>query len=79
MAPAPGKEDVKAAYGVLQLLKDNLPKNCKLSIEREEEIVIKALTRHGNHLSAISVAPTHLDPFKLLCWNQQVREYQLTL
>ncbi len=57
-----------AAFGVLQLLKDNLPKVCNLSIQQEDEFVINALRRHGAHLSTHSIDQSHLDPFKLLCW-----------
>lgn len=58
----------RAAHGVLQSLKDNLPKNCELSVEREDEVVINALTRHDLHLSTHAIDQNHLDPFKLACW-----------
>ena len=61
-------ELTKAAYGVLLALKDNLPANCTLSIEQEEEVVITALKRHGAHLTVHTVDQNRLDAFKLLCW-----------
>jgi len=62
-------ENIKrAAYGALLLLKDNLPENCKLSIQDVDEIVIHALRRHGEHLATHAINQSHLDPFKLLCW-----------
>lgn len=63
-----GEEIKLAAFGALSALKDNLPDNCKLSIEDEDEVVISALKRHGEHLSTHAVDQGHLDPFKLLCW-----------
>ena len=59
----------KAALGALEILKDNLPENCKLSIiGDEEDIVVSALKRHGEHLSTHTIKQKHIDPFKLLCW-----------
>jgi hypothetical protein len=58
----------KEAFGALSALKDNLPKGCKLSIEDEDEVVISALKRHGEHLSTHAVNQGHVDPFKLICW-----------
>jgi hypothetical protein len=58
----------RAAYGALQVLKDNLPVNCELSIEREENVVMVALKRHSDHLLTHAVNQSHLDPFKLVCW-----------
>lgn len=64
-----GRDDMKkVAYGALLVLQDNLPSNCKLRIEDEEEIVISALKRHGDHISTHRVDQEHLDAFKLLCW-----------
>jgi hypothetical protein len=66
-----GSEDALAAsaFGVLALLKDNLAgKGYTLSIQDEDEVVIKALTQHGGHLSIIGIQQDHLDPFKLVCW-----------
>lgn len=62
-------EDIKrAAFGALQILKDNLPKGCELSIDKEDNIVIAALKRHGTHLHTHTVSQHHLDPYKLVCW-----------
>jgi hypothetical protein len=67
--PNAGSEDLKrAAFGALKLLKDNLPAHSKLSVAREDEVVISALSRHGIHLSTHAIDQAHLDPFKLLCW-----------
>jgi hypothetical protein len=61
-------ELTRAAFGVLLALKDNLPANCQLSIEQEDEFVITALKRHGAHLTVHTVDQNRLDAFKLLCW-----------
>jgi hypothetical protein len=58
----------RAAFGALQMLKDNLPKGCKLSIDKEDNVVIIALKRHGTHLDTHQVSQHHLDPYKLVCW-----------
>jgi hypothetical protein len=58
----------RAAFGALQILKDNLPEGCKLSIDKEDNVVITALKRHGTHLDTHTVSQHHLDPYKLVCW-----------
>jgi hypothetical protein len=63
-----GEEMKRAAYGALQLLKDNLPPECKLSVSNEDNFVICALRRHGAHLSIHTISQDNLDPLKLLCW-----------
>jgi len=68
MADPTPVEMKRAAFGALQVLKDNLPENCKLSIEDEDEFVISALKRHGAHLTTHTISQRHVDPFKLLCW-----------
>ena len=61
-------EMMEAAFGALQILKDNLPENCKLSVENEYNVVFTALKRHSEHLNTHAVRQKHIDPFKLLCW-----------
>jgi hypothetical protein len=63
-----GEDLKKAAYGAYLILKDNLPENCTLSVQHEDDLIISALKRHGMHLSTHAVEQNHLDPFKLLCW-----------
>lgn len=65
---ANGNDLKKAAFGAFLRLKDNLPDNCKLSVENEDRFVIDALGMHGSHLSTHSIDQTHLDPIKLICW-----------
>lgn len=64
----PPGDITKAAFGALLALKDNLPANCTLEVEDEDEVVISALRRHGEHLSTHAINQGHLDPFKLICW-----------
>ena len=66
----PGDEEKmkRAAHGALLLLIDNLPANCKLSVEDVDEVVITGLQRHGEHLTTHAINQTHLDPIKLICW-----------
>ena len=64
-----GAEEMTAsAYGLLQILKDNLPDHCKLSVENEYEVVVSALKKHSAHLNTHAVRQKHIDPFKLLSW-----------
>lgn len=62
------EEMMAAAFGVLQILKDNLPDKSILSVENEYDVVFNALKRHSEHLNTHAVRQKHIDPFKLLCW-----------
>jgi len=63
-----GEEMKMAAYGALSVLKDNLPASFKISEKFEDDFVISALKRHGNHLSVHTISQDHVDPLKLICW-----------
>jgi hypothetical protein len=63
-----GNEMIKAAYGAYSLVKDNLPSDFKFTEQQEDDFIICALRRHGEHLSTHTIDQDTVDPLKLICW-----------